>query len=431
MDSIVKNHRAEVKEKVKNFKHELKKVKIDLSDESKEKEREKNRNLKEEIKKEIKSISEEKLQIKEKKEPLWDFFFDMKNKIFKNKHYEFDDQIQTDGFSCSLVFKLKGCENEKNIKKDNEYKKIEELSEEDLKSIENKTIVGCDPGKFQLVYMVSEDKETPGKYKKIQYNALQRQKESKSKRNGKIMEKEKTKWKITKIESELTSERSKTSYYNKFKDYIGKKIEIYEKVKEFYRKELWRKLNFRQHVYSEKSLEKMMKNIEEKFGKEIIIGYGNWSRNTQMKNMIPTMGKELRKRIHKKFDTITIDEYRTSKKCNKCNEDMENFKNEEGKKIHRLMVCRKCKECKCENKTEIAYRARDKNSAINIMRITKTWINERKRIEAFCRKDSKESNVETTDECGESQTIKTSSEETSFATVLIDINMCRSKIQHI
>ena len=47
--------------------------------------------------------------------------------------------------------------------------------------------------------------------------------------------------------------------------------------------------------------------------KDSLIGYGNWSRNTQMKFYEPTMNKGLRKLIHKRFDTITINGHNTSK----------------------------------------------------------------------------------------------------------------------
>ena len=38
-----------------------------------------------------------------------------------------------------------------------------------------------------------------------------------------------------------------------------------------------------------------------------------------MKHFMPTMNKGLRKQIHKKYDTITINECNTSKKCCDCN----------------------------------------------------------------------------------------------------------------
>ena len=80
---------------------------------------------------------------------------------------------------------------------------------------------------------------------------------------------------------------------------------------DFYKRETWRKMKFRQYSYGKKSVDTFLNKIKETFGENILIGYGNWSRSTQMKHFMPTMNKGLRKLIHKKYDTITINE------CNK------------------------------------------------------------------------------------------------------------------
>ena len=69
-------------------------------------------------------------------------------------------------------------------------------------------------------------------------------------------------------------------------------------------------------------IDTFLNKIKETFGENILIGYGNWSRSTQMKHFMPTMNKGLRKLIHKKYDTITINECNTSKKCCGCHNDL-------------------------------------------------------------------------------------------------------------
>jgi hypothetical protein len=120
-------------------------------------------------------------------------------------------------------------------------------------------------------------------------------------------------------------------------------------------------------VMVRKSIDTFLNKIKETFGENILIGYGNWSRSTQMKHFMPTMNKGLRKLIHKKYDTITINECNTSKKCCDCNKDLEYYKDKEGKKVFRLLVCSNC--VSCENK-KIVFRTRDANSSINIMKLT-------------------------------------------------------------
>ena len=74
-------------------------------------------------------------------------------------------------------------------------------------------------------------------------------------------------------------------------------------------------MKFKQYSYGNKSIDTFLNNIEKTFGEDILICYGNCSRSSQIKHFMPTMNKGLRKIIHKKYDTITINECNTSKKC--------------------------------------------------------------------------------------------------------------------
>ena len=99
-----------------------------------------------------------------------------------------------------------------------------------------------------------------------------------------------------------------------------------------------------------------------------------------MKHFMPTMNKGLRKLIHKRFDTITINECNTSKKCCDCFNDLVNYKNGNGEKLHRLLVCNEC--VSCENKRTV-FRTRDANSSMNIMILARTWIEKQERPSCF------------------------------------------------
>jgi hypothetical protein len=127
-------------------------------------------------------------------------------------------------------------------------------------------------------------------------------------------------------------------------------------------------------------MDKFLNKIKDTFGENILIGYGNWSRSTQMKHFMPTMNKGLRKQIHKKYDTITINECNTSKKCCECNNDLSYYRHSDGNKQFRLLVC---SECVRPQVKQIVFRTRDANSAINIMNITKCWIGRQERPACF------------------------------------------------
>lgn len=94
------------------------------------------------------------------------------------------------------------------------------------------------------------------------------------------------------------------------------------KLKDFYIQDVWRKMKFRQYSYSRKSEDKLLNNIEKTFGKDCILAYGDWSRTSQMKHFMPTKNIGIRRLIHKKFLTISVNEYNTTKKCCYCHNDL-------------------------------------------------------------------------------------------------------------
>jgi hypothetical protein len=317
--------------------------------------------------------------VKENQIEIWCNFFDMKNKIFKNKYYQFHNQIQTDGISCCLLFIRKDLKDKKwgsrvPVLQEQDFHTIEDLSKEQLDTLKDRNIVGCDPGKHSLVYMMDK------KGNKLEYTASQRKIESYGKRNQRILLQEKKKHKIIEKETILSIQNSKSVNYDKFKMYLVEKDKLNKETIEFYKKEVWRKMKFRQYSYGKKSIDTFLNKIKETFGENILIGYGNWSRTSQMKYTMPTMNKGLRKLIHKKYDTITINEFYTSQKCCECRKDLKHYKDKNGGEIYRLFTCSNC--VSCENKN-IVFRTRDKNSAINILNLTECWIHNQTRPVEF------------------------------------------------
>jgi hypothetical protein len=67
------------------------------------------------------------------------------------------------------------------ILQEQEFHTIEDLSKEQLDTLKDRNIVGCDPGKRSLVYMMDKNGN------KLQYTAPQRKRESKAKTNQRIL----------------------------------------------------------------------------------------------------------------------------------------------------------------------------------------------------------------------------------------------------
>ena len=317
--------------------------------------------------------------VKDNQNEVWSNLLNLNHRIFNNKDYQFHNQIQTDGISCCLLFIRKDLKDKKwgakvPVLEEQDFYNIEDLSKEQLDTLKDRTIIGCDPGKRSLVYMMDN------KGNKLQYTAPQRKRESKAKCNQRILLYERKKNGIIEKETQLSFQNSKSVNYDKFKMYLVVKNKLNKETIEFYKRDTWRKMKFRQYSYGKKSIDTFLNKIKETFGENLIIGYGNWSRDTQMKFFMPTMNKGLRKLIHKKYDTITINECNTSKKCCDCYKDLEYYKDKENKKVFRLLVCSNC--VSCENK-KIVFRTRDANSSINILKLTKCWIEKQTRPTEF------------------------------------------------
>ena len=153
--------------------------------------------------------------VKDNQNEIWCNFLDMKNKIFKNKYYQFHNQIQTDGISCCLLFIRKDLKDKKwgsrvPVLQEQDFHTIEDLSKEQLDTLKERNIVGCDPGKHSLVYMMDK------KGNKLEYTASQRKIESYGKRNQRILLQEKKKHRIIEKETRLSIQNSKSVNCDKF-----------------------------------------------------------------------------------------------------------------------------------------------------------------------------------------------------------------------
>jgi len=324
--------------------------------------------------------------IKENKDYIWSKIFKTQKKVMNIKDYHIDT-IQTDGIGVSLIFKKNGYDkytkkddkNEDNIlvkECEKELKYISDLNDEELNIAKNRKLISCDPGKHNLIYMLDDE------YNKLRYTAPQRRFESNKKRNSIVLQKEKIKNNIIEEETKLSKKNCKTNNINKFKEYIKEKLILNDKLKEFYENELMRKMKWRSFICKRRSEDKLLNNIEKKFGKsnDILISYGNWNNSKQMKNIIPTLGLGMRKIIHKKFDIVLFDEFKTSQLCSKCNNELKNYNS-----LHRVLVCSNCKSDGCESKN-ITFINRDINACKNMLDLSNEWINHKTRKMCFCRK---------------------------------------------
>jgi len=321
-----------------------------------------------------------------------------KRSIFNQNKYVFYNQISTDGFSCSLLFILKQYKNKKFGKKlpkvvkdeENEFIKIESLTKEQCDNYltDKYELVSLDPGRKRILSMINKD----GKFYK--YSACRRRFETYTKRSIYIINQEKIKNNIIEKETELSKFNSRTLNEEKYKNFIVNKTKLNNETKDFYKNILFRKLQFRRYIRTKQSENKLLNEIENKFlskediknGKQILILYGDWSRDTQMKGTMSVPNKGFKKKLLSKFPSVDINEFKTSKLYNKTFKEMENLKIRKKKhsvKLHEILTLKE----KPEKRIIVN---RDKNACKNILYLGKYYLEHQSRPIEFSREIKKD-----------------------------------------
>ncbi len=369
--------------------------------------------------------------------------FNMNHKIFNKKDYIMKS-FQTDGVGVSICLQKEGSKKSANEAEEDENSfneiddlYLDELNDDELKVCQSKKLVSVDPGKATLVYMMDNEGN------QLKYGCKQREIESYRLRMNRIMKYEKKKNKIQEFESILSDSTCKTVNYLRFKEYIKIKTQVNDLTRYFYKNIKYRKQNWRTWIYQRKSEDQFIQRIEEVFcnkirpkqntrrerkrcktemiesNKEILnksdllICYGNWSNNKQMKYLMPTKGVGLRRLISKHYQVLLVDEFKSSKLCNTCHNELSNhiIKKEGSQgmdksiKKHRLLVCKCCNPCKfklrikatsvitnngSENKN-IVFINRDVNACLNILDLSNEYIFKKSRNTDFCRENKNKS----------------------------------------
>jgi hypothetical protein len=324
--------------------------------------------------------------ISQYKEIVWSVFF-KDHKVLKQKSYTFNHYIQTDGVSVSLTFvktevrrNAKGRVLVPKQKKDEkEFFHVDELSDEQLEGLKDKTIVGVDPGKYNLVYL-TDGVKVGKKIRHLRYTAFGRRNEMLTRKSQRATMKMKDRENISQKEANFGKDHcSKTMNPDKFKEYLKHKNKLDAQLCKFYGRKVFRKMRFRSYSYGNRSMDKFVHNIKTTFGENIVIAYGDWKRSTQMKHFVPTKGIGLLRRIAKRFETVLVDEFRTSKLCCICSNVLSN-------KEYRCLLCKECRsESGRSESGHIKFLTRDLNSAMNIRRLAIEWINAKERPLPFRR----------------------------------------------
>ena len=339
---------------------------------------------------------------KKHEDKIWQFFFRTERKLFTKTGYSFHHMISTDGIGVSVLFLRDDLVGEKlpNAKRGvSRELYIDELN--DYSGLQDKKIVGVDPGKEDLIYCVDGASKDANIFR---YSQNQRRKEIKMKKYNNIilaMKTNKIQGKsVIEYETELSNYNRKTLQIDKFKTYVNEKNRINIILFGFYAKHLFRKLKFGKHINIKRNEQQMISNFRKMYGNpdEVVICIGDWEQRQQMKYKEPTLGIGMRSLLRKnKYNVYLVDEFRTSCKCSNCDggvcekymvrknprpkpkKNKENPKKErkydEMRLVHGLLRC----------KSGCGEWNRDRNGSSNIYKIAYQAIHNLERPSYLCR----------------------------------------------
>jgi len=332
---------------------------------------------------------------------LWKRFFNFNKPVFKKNGYKFNDMIRTDGVSICVLFK-KVDTTGKPVSKafsdcciDNNTDYIERIN---LETLNGKRIVCADPGKSDLIYCGAVDNKDPNKLVTFRYTQAQRKHEIKSTKHMKIIDSMSKTHIITdgktvkELETEISKLNSKKRHFNTFKKYILRKNQLNHLLSSYYQEKKFRVFKLNRFSNTQRSESKMIKSFAKKFGPPVNTAFviGDYDKGSyNMRGCEPAICKKFR-RIFKNagYQTLLINEFRTSKQCNSCHDKLEKFHKKINKNTGKEYLCHGLLRCQSvKHKREIIHN-RDKNAVQNMLKITQSLFDTGQRPEIFTRTES-------------------------------------------
>jgi hypothetical protein len=200
------------------------------------------------------------------------------------------------------------------------------------------------------------------------------------------MKKYKENNKIKDEEDKLIGYNSKTCNYEKFKEYIKKKNEVNVILIKKYEERFFRQYKWYSYINRKRTEERMVTDIQDKFGKDATLIIGDWSdkmRKTPSQiKYISTPNTGLKRKLADNFTVYNIDEFRTSKLNYKTEEVSGNLslpnKKKEVREIHSILTY------KTENGRQGCIN-RDENAVNNMIKIVESYLKDKKRPEKYTR----------------------------------------------
>ena len=268
----------------------------------------------------------------------------------------FNNMIDTDGYACSMHFvppdlhgatvynggkvapkrTSKSAKARKRVRREWPY--VHELNEGEQAELlrDEHLLAGVDPGKRDLVTVCDGARGASVRYSAVQrrwelFNKRHREQRLRLLRSAvpedcrfhdlrRLFDPGGTE--VTTYEglqTLLTETTSRSCRYEVFARYVARRRAILDYMERLFSANSFRAAKYRTHVAERSSEAKLVSRIERAFPQgDPVLLYGNWGRDPNLRNSAATPGVGLRRRLARRFRTVTVDEHLTSSVCASC-----------------------------------------------------------------------------------------------------------------
>ena len=270
-----------------------------------------------------------------------------------SKKHTFSNMIESDGVSACVHFTCP-----KKTPGDPTGKESRDFS--------GKRIIAIDPGRVNIVY--AEEKLHDGSFKSYKLTRGQYYEASGMKRRNRKT----AKWEETIREEELVySRRSpKTTDPEQFDTFLKDYISVYDKLWDLRLKKKWAQESFRVYRKKRKVLDGFFQSMHKKGERKPVIAYGKGGFASHGRGEVSVPTQYVKDKCSKYFETVEVDEYRTSCVCPCCDNLLckvtKKIQSADGAcQVREVRGLRRCSSTVC---SQVSFKNRDSVGARNILR---------------------------------------------------------------
>ena len=223
-------------------------------------------------------------------------------------------------------------------------------------------VIAIDPGRVNMIFGVEEMSD--GKFKTHRLTRKQYRHKSHIQRNDEKIER----WN-TAVQAELAQlslVTPKTASLAKFNEFLRVHLQVHEALWDQFGKHKYGLLRMDNYIHKTKAVDKFLNSLVDPADRRpVVIAYGAAKISPTGRGEVSVPTTSLAHKCMKKFCTVLVDEFRTSKCCRRCKEELCVLKREADGAAREIRGLRCCRSSNCR-KTHYLV-SRDLNAALNIL----------------------------------------------------------------